>query len=284
MRSDQIDIGNNLAYRKLDWDQMKTGNPKLIPWESANTTYFGVWFNVAKKPWDDLKVRQAVAKAISTDDLIASNNGGAEITGFIPGFFSDYALPADKIRAKLKQDVEGAKKILAEAGYKPGEIKDELKTSGFYAQDAEVVQQHLQNIGINATVNSVVPGAFTGVVQNKNFNIAAGIIGGSTLLSFFGNALVVTGSSNNYWNFSDVEVDRLAKAQAKELDPVKRKALVSQLEERLWQTLPWVPTVSRTYYYFYSCRAKNMMYVPTGNTANQQIIVHMWLDSAGCNS
>lgn len=281
MRVGQIDVGNVLGYRKLDWDNIKTANPKLTPWTMLITTPFGVFFNVAQKPWDDVRVRKAVAKAINLDDLIASNSGGVVPTGFIPAFFKDYTLPETKVREKLTQDLEGAKKLLAEAGYKPGDIKDVLKTASTYAQDAEVMQQQLRNIGIETTIDSQ-GGGFTPVVQFKKFNIAAGVIGGSSFLSYFGHDVITSGSSFNYWNFSDAQVDTLAKAQAKELDSAKRKQLLSQLEERLWETLPFIPTVIRYYFYFYSCRAQNTMFISSNASHNQQFSTHMWLDETGC--
>ena len=281
MRTNQIDVGQTLGYRKLDWDTLKKDNPKLVPWDYLITTPFAVFFNHAQKPWDDVRVRRAVAKAVNIEDLIASNSGGVLVTGYIPAFFKDYTLPEAKVRERLKHDIEGAKKILADAGYKPGDIKAVLKTSANYAQDAEIVQQQLRTIGIETTMNSE-GNAFSNVVRTKDFSISAGVIGGSAWLSYFGHDVITTGSSFNYWNFSDAEVDRLAKAQNRELDPAKRKQFVTQLEDRLAETIPFIPTVIRYYYYFYSCRSQNTMFISSNATHNQQYVTHMWLDDKTC--
>ncbi len=281
MRTGQMDIGNTLAYRKLDWEAMRQGNPKLVPFEALQATYHGVWFNHKSKPWDDVRVRKAVALAVDSEDLVASNRGGVALSGFIPTFFKDYAWPEAKLKEKFARDLPKAKALLAEAGYRAGDIKAVLKTSSVYAEDAEVVQRHLKDLGIETTIDSV-QGAFSPVVRGKDFDIAAGVIGGSPLVGYFAGEVVRTGSSFNYWNLSDPQVDALAEAQAQELDEAKRKQTIDRLQDRLYEIMPWVPTVARIYFYLHSCRTKNMQYIPSNNTHNEQFATHLWLDPTGC--
>ena len=282
MRANQLDVGNTLAYRKQDWDQVKQSNTKLVPWQGLQATWFGVWFNIAEKPWDDVRVRKAVAMALNSEDLIISDGNGSVLSGLIPPFFKEYAWPDAKLKEKYKQDITAAKKLLADAGYKPGDIKDSLKSSGAYSQLAEVVQQQLAAIGIETSVDTSVSTSFTTVVRDKKYKIAAGIIGGSPLTSYWASDVVRTGSSYNYSNLADREVDRLALAQGSELDPVKRKVLTDQLQERVYEIMPVVPATSRVYYYFYSCRAKNTMYITSNQTHNEQFVTQMWIDPTGC--
>ncbi len=281
MRTGQLDVGGTLAYRKLDWEEMRRGNPKLVPFEALQATYHGVWFNHQSKPWDDVRVRKAVSLALEREDLVASNRGGVALSGFIPPFFKDYSWPEATIKERFKRDLPKAKALLKEAGYGSGDIKAVLKTSSVYAEDAEVVQRQLKELGIETTIDSV-QGAFTPVVRKKEFDIATGVIGGSPLVGYFGGQVPRSGSSFNYWNLADPEVDRLADAQSRELDPAKRKQVIDRLQDRLYEVMAWAPTVSRIYFYLYSCRAKNMMYIPSNLTQNDQFPTHMWLDPSGC--
>ena len=63
------------------------------------------------------------------------------------------------------------KRLVAEAGFKQGDQKFQLKTATLYAQDAEVVQKALQAIGIDS---NVVPegDTFNAVLQKGDFEIA----------------------------------------------------------------------------------------------------------------
>ena len=235
-----------------------------------------------------MRLRKAVSLAIDRDDLIASNAGGAAVSGFIPAAFTEFSWPEEKLRERFKRDVEQARKLVADAGYKPGDasaglstgLKFVMKTATLYQQDAEVVQQALAAIGIET---SVLPegDTFNAVLQKGDFEIASGIAGGAgNLVNYFAFNFIRTGSSNNYLAISDPEIDRLATAQAREMDPAKRKQLIGQLQHREFEVMPYVPTVSRYYYYTSSCRAKNLR--TTRLNMNPEVDKHVWIDETGC--
>lgn len=112
--------------------------------------------NVQRKPFDDVKVRQAVFYALDRQQLLdVANSGlGTVLTG---GY-----LPKDRwggLQEDVygKPDLEKAKALLAEAGY-PNGFKTNLmviSTSAFQVRQAEVEQQQLAKIGIDITIDSV---------------------------------------------------------------------------------------------------------------------------------
>jgi ABC-type transport system substrate-binding protein len=84
------------------------------------TYYLG--FNTLEKPFSDLKVRQAFAKAIDRDSIIQNIVGKQGIAAYsflMPGF---PGASADVLKNEdvNKYDVEAAKKLLADAGYPDG--------------------------------------------------------------------------------------------------------------------------------------------------------------------
>ncbi len=280
MRSGQLDIPGFSGYRKLDWDSLKQAVPKGTHWGALQTTYNGIWFNWERKPFDDVRLRQAVSLAINRDDLIASNAGGAAISGFVPAAFTDFTWSEEKLRDKFKQDVEKAKQLVAQAGYKPGELSLTMPTANLYAQDAEVAQQALAAIGIQTRIDAQGD-TFNAVLQKGDFAISSGIAGGAgNLVNYFMSDFIRTGSSKNFLHISDPEIDRLAAAQSTELDPVKRKQLIDQLQDREYEIMPYVPTVSRYYYYTTSCRTKNIR--TTRLNQNPEIDKNVWIDPTGC--
>lgn len=281
LRAGQIDSTSTFGLTKLDSDALLKANLKFQQWLILQPTYGALWFDPKKKPWDDARVRRATSLAIDRDALIVANQGGVALSGFVPAYFSDYGWPEAKLKEKFKYDPEEAKKLLAEAGYSnpPGL---ELLTSGQYQQDAEVVQHALENVGIRTTVKISPSRSWTAVLQEAKFELGWGIVGGSIVdfPGYWAGDLVRTGSSLNVARFSDPAVDALAVTQSREIDPAKRKEIVDRMQDKLLETMPLVPTVSKVYYNFLNCRVKNFKLVHLGR--NPSGPMHAWLDQAGC--
>jgi peptide/nickel transport system substrate-binding protein len=279
-RGGTIDYTGTFGMLKLEADATRQANPNLKNNIEVQFTHADVWFRLDKKPWNDVRVRKAIALAVDREDLIASNRGGAIYAGFVPPAMPEFAWPDEMTRAKFKTDRDAAKKLLADAGISPGSLNVTMKTSSQYAEDAEVVQQHLAAIGINAQV--VVQGrVFSNIVQAQDFDdLAWGVIGGQPLLNYWVGDFVRTGASLNVVKFSDADVDSLVDAQAKEQDPVKRKAITDRLQDRLFEVMPYVPTVSRTYFHFTSCRIKNSPLTKPNH--NHVALKQAWIDASAC--
>ena len=107
------------------------------------------------KPWNDKRVRRAMSMAIDRQDLIDKVYGGeAEWTGPIPPGAGEWPLPDAKVKDLLKFDPEGARTLLAEAGYKDGfpiQINTTSSLPDFQAC-ALVVKDHLRRVGIEVNV------------------------------------------------------------------------------------------------------------------------------------
>ena len=115
----------------------------------------GLIFNGRTGPFTDPRVRQAVGFAIRRDEIVkaAFFGRGAPLEGIplTPGtpFF-------DEARSHhWRYDPDRAKKLLAEAGMSNGFQCTLLSTAqyGMHKQTAEIVQQHLAEIGIQAKLN-----------------------------------------------------------------------------------------------------------------------------------
>ncbi|MFN0070265.1 MAG: ABC transporter substrate-binding protein, partial [Chloroflexota bacterium] len=279
-RGAQLDFTGTFGMLKLEADGMKASNPNLKMTTELQFTHAAVWFRLDKAPWNDPRVRQAVQLTLDREDFIASNRGGAVDAGFVPVAYPEFAWDETKLRDKFKLDREKAKALLQQAGVTPGSINVTLKTSSQYAEDAEVAQQHLAQIGIQTKV--VVEGRnFTTILNGANFDdLAWGVVGGQPLLNFWVGDFLRTGNSLNAIKYSDPDIDRLAAAQSRELDPVKRKVITDQIQDRLFDQVPYAPTVSRIYYHFTQCRIKNApLTKPNHNHAGMK---WAWIDPAGC--
>ncbi len=134
-----------------DLDQIKTfKNVKLLSTEGINVSYIA--FNTQKKPFDNLKVRQALSMAMNQKsylELIYKSQGTAAKNPIPPTMWS-----YSKATPENVYDVEKAKKLLAEAGYATG-FETELWTlpvSRAYLPNGkklgELVQADLAKIGV----------------------------------------------------------------------------------------------------------------------------------------
>jgi peptide/nickel transport system substrate-binding protein len=132
------------------------------------------YINVLNKPLSDPRVRRALRMAVDTNEVIQKAAFGAAVpSGPVPTGYGDWYIEPQNL-PYLKPDVEGAKKLLAEAGY-PNGFKIEIKCSPQYPEFVAttlVVQQSLKKIGVDVTVTQMEWGAF--VAENKKSNDSCG--------------------------------------------------------------------------------------------------------------
>ncbi len=126
-----------------------------------------VWIgpNIAKKPFDDIRVRQAIRLAIDVPAIIAAAYNGAvepayslEAPGIL-GFWKD--------APKRERDVEGAKRLLGEAGQGGGfSTRLTVLNKAVPQATAAVVQANLAEIGIDVQIDALDGGAYWAYGEN----------------------------------------------------------------------------------------------------------------------
>ena len=142
----------------VDIDKIRSNNDlKFLYEQSLGNSYLGL--NTQHKPFDDVRVRQAIAYAINVDDIIevvyknTAIPGSSPISPKIPGYNKDVK--------NYEYNVEKAKKLLAEAGYPNG-----FKTSIWINDNtsrkdiATILQDQFKTIGIDAAIETLEWGAY----------------------------------------------------------------------------------------------------------------------------
>jgi peptide/nickel transport system substrate-binding protein len=128
-------------------------NPNVVVDTAPQLSYDYIGINVTREPFDDVLVRQAIALAIDRQTLCEAGYFGlcepvqGPVGSGSPWNF-DYQ-PYD-------QDIERARELLAEAGYPDGFEMELLPTTqyGETVRAAQVLQQQLAEIGIEASINA----------------------------------------------------------------------------------------------------------------------------------
>jgi peptide/nickel transport system substrate-binding protein len=114
-RRQALEAGEIQGYDLVDpadLDALKGAGFNIVERPAFNVGYVG--FNTAKKPFDNLKIRQAVAHALNRQALVtAKYPPGAEVAKqFMPPSLFGYASDVPE----YEYDVEKAKKLIAESG------------------------------------------------------------------------------------------------------------------------------------------------------------------------
>jgi len=158
MRSKTIDLTVVWGVMYRFFDKIKNIQMQDVPVFSWAMLHF----NCAKPPFDNAKLRLALAYAIDRQEIIDSVMlGNAKITAPVPEGMGAYS--ADwKTLDGYHVDLEKAKALLKEAGY-PGGLKFQLKTSTAYppyVPTCQVIQSNLKKIGVQAEIIPMEWGAY----------------------------------------------------------------------------------------------------------------------------
>lgn len=126
---------------------------KLDSTETLRVLYIGI--NCLKKPFNDVRVRQALNYAVDKESIVKNIYQGRALvaSGIVAplttGYFPVKGYPYDP---------EKAKKLLAEAGYPQGFKAKLWSPQGRYPKDfelAQAVQQQLKKVGVDCTLDTM---------------------------------------------------------------------------------------------------------------------------------
>ena len=198
--------------------------------------------NNQKPPFDDVRVRHAVAHALDrqliVDKILAGN------ATLIDGILSPDAFGKNTELPAYAVDPEKAKALLAEAGYPDG-IDVTLDAEGALKDTAEAIASLLTKAGIRT---KVVVGESSQLVSR--YRTKGEPIDGQMWLTSWGNGSLDpadifvpthrTADRGNASGYANKELDALLDAANTELDQAKRAALYHQAEAMVNRDLPMV--------------------------------------------
>lgn len=217
------------------------------------TNYYShVWpwvLDTTKKPFDDVRVRQAINYAIDRDAMAGAllQGTGAPATQYIPPSDPGYG----EELTGFNYDPEKAKKLLTEAGYPDGfKVNLSFPTSGsgnmIPIPMNETLQRDLEKVGIKVELQPIEWGAmlgdfFTGKIPGgaEAMNISLGYVLPSLWSTWFHSK-----STINVGKFNSPKVDGLLDSISSEFDATKQADLYKQLDTALVEESPWLVVVN----------------------------------------
>lgn len=273
LRTGQAQLVTGLTPK--EYDSLRSVENLKVGGVIGNENMF-VHMNFKSKPFDNPKLREAIAHAIPYDQIIKTGYFGqaTKWDGVVPSGYPGYAAA----KTPFKYDPEQAKKLLAEAGYPDGAGLDAFADAFQLSYVAEkestlgpivnIIQSSLRNIGIPASLNPIPQTQYGDrqlVKRDLPFAIndqekPVGVDAGYAVQLFFVSA--DKGGLNNMVNYSNATVDDLwAKARI-EPDATKRVDMLGQIQSQVYGDLAWLPVVEYKTQWAYSSKLKGMRWHP----------------------
>jgi ABC-type transport system substrate-binding protein len=211
----------------------------------------GLILNTTRKPWDDIRVRRAASMALDRDALIRDVlQGSGQWSPFVSSSFVDYAWPQDRLKRLeyLQYRPDRARALVQEAG-----LGDTLVPIDFHPDPlpsvkvlVETVQQMWKDIGLNVTIDAVdVPTSY-GRRETGEYSVFGNGVGfSSASIDAATRQLYTADGGRNYGRVRDPKLEELGAAQAQATDPDKRKQLVDQFQQQMYDQMWLVPTYDK---------------------------------------
>jgi peptide/nickel transport system substrate-binding protein len=263
LKNGELDIvGDGIPPAQFAEAMADPANKDLIAaGDQLHTGY--VTMNVTIPPFDNVKVRQAVNMAINKDRIVKIiNNRAVPATQALPPAMPGY----NPDNRGYPFDPEGAKKLLAEAGYAEG------FTTELYAMNvdpnpriAQAIQQDLAAIGITVEIKSLAQAEV----------IAAGGAGKAPMIwsggmawiadfpdpnNFYYGILGCEGAVEGGWNWAKYcnkafdDRGHAADAMVKDDQQAERIALWKGIFDDVLKEAPWAPIFNEKRFTYHSAR------------------------------
>ncbi len=201
--------------------------------QSPGLRFIWISLNVEKKPLDDPRVRRAIAMGLDVNQMVLAGYNGlapvarALIQPQVLGFWKDAPKPA--------RDVEGARKLLAEAGVGRPKLRLTLLNQPAFQTIGLVAQAQLKEIGVDLELDVRDGGTYWSSGKGdagKQLDLVLQRFNGKLDPNF--NTQWFTSDQVGAWNWArwrSPEFDRLNAQAGTELDAATRADLIVQCQK-----------------------------------------------------
>lgn len=255
-RSGQLHMTGQIPIEKIA--KYRKENPETTHIHPYVGTYF-YRINITQKPFDDPRVRRALAMSIDRQQITEKITKGGETPTY---FFTPPDINGYTSRTKVPYDVEAAKKLLAEAGYPNGEgfPKFEIlfNTSESHKKIAIAIQQMWKrNLNIDVQLLNQEWKVYLDSQQSLDYDVcrAAWIADYLDPINFLD--MFVSNGGNNNTGWSNQQYDALIAQSMQVTDSAERYEILQQAEKILLEEIPLIPIYTYTTKRLVSTDVKN---------------------------
>src|SRR5499426_832163 len=238
LQTGRVDVAFPGETPKPIADQLRKAAPQLLITTVGTSVVDHLIMNTRRPPFDNVKLRQAVSRAVDRRAFItAVYQGGAVIgTSMAPAPYGIWGLSEADMRTLpgygvADEEKAKARALLAEAGFRPGQpLKLEMLTRGLpaFADLGSFVVSELRRASIEVSLKQVETSQWHPLQTRGEFQIGTDRNGiepddpDANFYEYFGCR-----SPRNYSGYCDERIARLIDQQSQELNAKKRLALVA---------------------------------------------------------
>jgi peptide/nickel transport system substrate-binding protein len=269
------------AFLSPEGVQRLRGEKTLVITSRPRTYLYAFVVNRQRKPWSDMRVRQAMSLALDRAEVVEKVfSGGATMAGPIPFGFGDWYLSADELRARwYRPDIGRAKQLLKEAGVTEGQELDLLVTA--FNQNfpglAVVFAEQMKRIGLVVKIRQVEQGVFIKEVAPPTFNYDVQVNAYTARHDPDGYVYLGFHSKTpNACGYANPKVDDLLVRARTTIDGAQRKSLYREIQQTLLDEAPnlWIGNDNVTE----GLQAHVKGYLQSPYTYRAWGLKHAWLD------
>ncbi|NTA50698.1 hypothetical protein G6L34_21525 [Agrobacterium tumefaciens] len=245
LESGDVDIIEYVPWQSMP--QIESNSDLVLQEQNGPSMY--LVFNVEQPPFNDARVRQAVAYAIKREDIVntAFYGRGAPLNGLPLDETSEFM--TDRTRNLWSYDPEKAKALIQQAGMTGKTVK--LLSTSTYSMHQDtglVIQQYLNAVGLKVELELPEWGAR--VAQGNKGQYQFAINGGALVVDDPDGltGLIATGSPSyrRSFGYSNKKVDELLAKGRHEIDLTKRKADYEAVADLFKEEVPICPLTLRS--------------------------------------
>ena len=272
LESGELQIGGLSPIPLTDLNRL--ANSPALSIEKRGYSYMSPFMlmevNLRKPPLNDVRVRQAIAHAIDRQRMtqIVWMGYGEPAVSPIPSSVTTFH---SKDIPKYEFDVEKSKKLLDDAGLKPGAggvrfkmFHDFIPLGSDYQRTGEFIKQSLARVGIDVELRSQdLPTYLRRIYTDYDFDTTSLYYGAFAdptqgLQRLFWSKSIQKGVVfTNPTDYRSPEMDRIIESAQSEADPAKRKALYLEMQRLAMTDLPVIPLMETRFTTVASRKLKN---------------------------
>ncbi len=205
-----LEGGSIDMYARLTSTQVSQLSDTFEVYEGTMNLVQALFLNNAVKPFDDVRVRQALCYAIDPQTIMdfVSDGKGTEIGSNVFPAFTKYFMP--ELTDTYNQDIDKAKELLSEAGYPDG-FEFTITVASNYTQHvdtAQVISEQLKEIGVTANIQEVEWNSWlSDVYTDRNYESTVVGVDASTLTGYALFSRFASDAHNNFTNYNNSDYD-----------------------------------------------------------------------------
>jgi peptide/nickel transport system substrate-binding protein len=288
--SGKYDLGweNPGIINRTDWvqiqDRLKQTRPNLKTAEFPANVMSHISMRTDQKPFNDVRVRQAISYAIDRQGILdATAEGVGVFNPAVPAALKEWTIPINQLGdgAKyFKYDPAEARRLLAAAGYPkgfPGNLCFTTYGSTILVDSMQLVLKYLKDVGIDARLDQKEYGDYIATCFNGNFPSMT--YGPQTPFLDPDNFLFAQyypGEPKNQSHIEDAALADMLVKQRRTFDVARRREVIHEIQRYLAPRQYYVTIPSGVYVAVWDGALKN--YGPNVGYDYGGRLMAAWLD------